>query len=233
MYLIAVAVLAAFLLYKALRPFYLSLTGALPSGAWSMKLYLTARWWLLGIAILLPFALSLFDSVTFSNGQPVSFTRSITVPVLISSVVAVAVAGVVGLEMWRDYRLSRRVSFTNVGVHFIVVLAGVLAGIAGFKHVQFASGNAGVADLAAIGELKPVSDVHCAAGLVIVRWSTESATTPVHYRCPTGVVLGGYTQVPFVPWPDYHEGDSVQLAEAFAELSTKTGSALPADDTPL
>ena len=234
MYMIAVIVLATFALYKALRPFHLSLTGALPSGVQPKALYLTAWWWLLGFAILLPFALSAFESTMLSIGKPVFFLGSSTVPVLISSLVAITVAGVVSLKMWSDYRLCRCASFGSVSVHVVVVLAGVLLGIAGFKHVQFADSNAGWTYATAVKDLEELSDIDCAANLVIVRWSVlDSAATPVRYRCPTGIILGRFTQVPFVPWPDYQEGDSLQLARSFSELTSATDSAPPTNDAQL
>ena len=43
-----------------------------------------------------------------------------------------------------------------------------------------------------------------------------SGEKPITYRCPTSYVLNPYTRSPFVPWPDFQDGESLELAKAVA-----------------
>lgn len=62
-----------------------------------------------------------------------------------------------------------------------------------------------------------VHDAKCNAETVLARWDM-SADKPIIYRCPTLLILNSYSTTPFVPWPDYIEGESKDLAKAVSEL---------------
>ena len=49
----------------------------------------------------------------------------------------------------------------------------------------------------------------CDSDLIEIRWD-GSIHEPVLYRCPK-YLLSAHTMVPFLPWPDYTEGSSVDL----------------------
>jgi len=62
-----------------------------------------------------------------------------------------------------------------------------------------------------------VNDMHCDAGRILIQWD-QSPDTPVRYRCPRGYMLNRHASVPFLPWPDYSEGYSADLAVALHEM---------------
>ncbi|WP_394817255.1 MULTISPECIES: hypothetical protein, partial [Citrobacter freundii complex] len=60
-----------------------------------------------------------------------------------------------------------------------------------------------------------VKDMHCDADVILARWD-EKANSPVVYRCPKAYLLNRFASAPFVPWPDYTEGESEDLGRALA-----------------
>ena len=51
--------------------------------------------------------------------------------------------------------------------------------------------------------------------MILARWD-EKANSPVVYRCPKAYLLNRFASAPFVPWPDYTEGESEDLGRALA-----------------
>jgi len=219
MYLLATAIISAFYFYKIFRLIILV------DQAGEVAMHTRARqllgWACLILALLLPMAVALFDGMALDAGKRIPAGRSMTPAVVISSLAGLVFAGLALATLWRDYRDSRRVSFLAVGGNVALVASGLLACVAGYKHVQFASDEAGWADIAALHELKYATDVECASGVVIVNWPSEDTTVPARYRCPFGLALGPHAQLPFVPWPDYEEGESLELAKALADLKSR------------
>lgn len=219
MYPLATAIISAFFCYKIFRLLY---QAEHAEGVAMSKLPgLVLGWACLSFAALLPLGIAYFDALAFGAGRAIPANRSMTASVVISGVAGLVLAGFALGSMWRDYRHSRKVSFLAVGMNIALTAAGLLLCVAGYKHVQFASDEAGWADIGALHELNYAGDVACAAGVVIVNWPTEDSTVPARYRCPTGFTLGTRAQLPFVPWPDYQEGESLQLAKALADLKSR------------
>ncbi|MGV6941935.1 hypothetical protein ACVALR_14105 [Stenotrophomonas maltophilia] len=220
MYPLATAIISAFYFYKILRLLYLAdQAGGVAMFTLTRQLL---RWACLILALLLPIAVALFYGTAFDAGKAIPASRSMTPAVVISSLAGLVFAGLPLATLWRDYRDSRKVSFLAVGGNIALAAAGLLVCVAGYKHVQFASGEAGWADIEALHELNYAADVECPAGVVIVSWPSKSPSVPARYRCPIGFALGAHAQLPFVPWPDYQEGESLELAQALAELNSRT-----------
>jgi len=62
-----------------------------------------------------------------------------------------------------------------------------------------------------------VNDMHCEAGQILIQWD-HSPDSPIRYRCPRGYLLNRHASLPFLPWPDYSEGYSADLAVALHEM---------------
>lgn len=69
----------------------------------------------------------------------------------------------------------------------------------------------------AMQAVEPVSDVICGNAVIAVR-GIKSATAT--YRCAKaeGLVIGAYSNLPFIPWPDYTEGQSTELPLAMKRI---------------
>lgn len=210
MYTLATAIISVVFCYRIFRLLY---QAEHAQGVRMSELPgLVLGWACLSFAALLPIGIAYFDATA---------NRSMTPWVVISGVAGFVLAACALGSMWRDYRHSRKVSFLDVGANIVLVAAGLLVCVAGYKHVQFASDEAGWANIEALHELNYAGDLACAGGVVIVNWPAEDSNVPARYRCPTGFAFGTHAQLPFVPWPDYQEGESLELAKALAELKSR------------
>jgi hypothetical protein len=118
----------------------------------------------------------------------------------------------------RDQTRARGVAF---GMSVWACLAGLYMVGTTLDHWYFFRGNnAGIGSAEGLG----AKDVQCDR-VLLVRIGETSAT----YRCPTLEVFGPPINRPFVPWPDYHQGNSVELKLAIDNL---TKSAVKLDTNP-
>ena len=219
MYPLATAIISAFFCYKIFRLLYQ--VEHVEGVAMSKLPGLALGWSFLTLAALLPIGIAFFDALAFDAGRAIPANRSMTPAVVTSSIAGLVIAAFALWSMGRDYRHSRKVGFLAVGMNIALAASGLLICVAGYKHVQFASDEAGWADIEALHELKYATDIGCAAGVVIVNWPSEDTSVPARYRCPSGFAFGTHAQLPFVPWPDYQEGESLELAKALADLKSR------------
>lgn len=101
----------------------------------------------------------------------------------------------------------------------VLLWVGLYSTFAAYDHLKFADENFGIMSTRLI-EIGGVKDVSCDQALMLVNF-TEGQTTPMKWRCPTGFSLMNKTNRPFVPWPDYTEGESEQLAAAMNKIMTE------------
>nr|WP_052219363.1 hypothetical protein [Providencia rettgeri] len=101
----------------------------------------------------------------------------------------------------------------------ILLWVGLYSTFAAYDHLKFADEHFGIMSTRLI-EIGGVKDVTCEQELMLVNF-TEGQTTPMQWRCPTGFSLLNKTNRPFVPWPDYTEGESKQLAAAMNKIMTE------------
>lgn len=88
------------------------------------------------------------------------------------------------------------------------VIAGAFIVFTTIDHWRFFDGEPdkiGIASASLLG----ADDIECDS-MVLIRIDEHDAA----YRCPLGIAFGGLNHVkPFVPWPTYSEGRSVQLKQ--------------------
>lgn len=101
----------------------------------------------------------------------------------------------------------------------VLLWVGLYSTYAAWDHLRFADENFGILSTRLV-EIGGVKDVSCDQALMLVNY-TEGQTTPMQWRCPTGFSLLNKTSRPFVPWPDYTEGESEQLAAAMNKIMTE------------
>ncbi|EBU2048091.1 hypothetical protein CTO56_18315 [Salmonella enterica] len=58
-------------------------------------------------------------------------------------------------------------------------------------------------------------DVQCDRSVLLVHYNKG---TPTEWRCPTGIMFMSDSSKPFLPWPDYHGGQSQHLTAALDRL---------------
>ncbi|MBA4953740.1 hypothetical protein H2O03_32915 [Pseudomonas aeruginosa] len=175
-----------------------------------------AQWARTMLLVLLPVVLmcapigsSIYDAVQADAGKPIAFHngRITVVMALFGSLAVVLIAAA------RAVVNRKHASFWFVGWAMASVLAGGVGAIASAKQLAFLDEHSG---MVAFGFFRDqVKDMHCDADVILARWD-EKANSPVAYRCPKVYLLNRFASAPFVPWPDYTEGESEDLGRALA-----------------
>ncbi|WP_139272281.1 hypothetical protein [Pseudomonas luteola] len=135
-------------------------------------------------------------------------------------VIWLALAGsilVAGMGAFKLRGLSQRSSFSAVGFAVMPILIGLVSAIAVVKQLAFMDENSGMVNYGAIKQMAEITDMpDCKSDIVLAHYEYGQ---PVVYRCPKAYVLNALTSNPFVPWPDYIEGTSVQLGQAMDQFN--------------
>lgn len=138
-------------------------------------------------------------------------------------VIWLALAGsilVAGIGVFKLRGLSRRSSFSAVGFAVMPILIGLVSAIAVVKQLAFMDENSGMVNYGAIKQMTEITDMpDCKSDIVLAHYEYGQ---PVVYRCPKAYVLNALTSNPFVPWPDYIEGTSVQLGQAMDQFNEQS-----------
>ncbi|MGS5901614.1 hypothetical protein AB2P79_06440 [Escherichia coli] len=175
-----------------------------------------AQWTRIMFLVLLPVLLmcapigsSIYDAMQWEAGKPLAIHngRITVIMALVGSLAVVLIAAA------RAVVNRKHAGFWFVGWVMASILAGGVGAIASAKQLAFLDEHSGVVSFDFFRD--QVKDMHCDAGVILARWD-EKAASPVVYRCPKMYLLNRYTSAPFVPWPDYTEGESEDLSRALA-----------------
>jgi len=159
-----------------------------------------------------PVLATLFDEFQLQRGQPLAISAgiiSVTLALFGALVVWVAIL----VDGIRHRRTQRGFVFFS-GRRLALATSVSLVLVSATSHLIFAR-DAGTVIFEFFRD--EVKDMHCDSGLVLFQWD-RSPDSPVRYRCPTGYILNRHSSLPFMPWPDYHEGYSADLAAALHEI---------------
>lgn len=155
--------------------------------------------------------LALFTGVFFrgDEGETASGSDSSIYLMLASSMVCLAYGAAC---MFKSLRTGQ-IGFWPAGLMVSVLLAGVVGSLSAYSHLSFYSNkNAGLANLELLREVTTLKDMGgCKSGMALVHFNDVG---PLLYRCPTSVIFSPSSKEPFLPWPDYVEGTSSDLAAA-------------------
>ncbi|HGY1948833.1 TPA: hypothetical protein ACNVO8_004308 [Escherichia coli] len=154
-----------------------------------------------------PVFTSFYDAARMAAGDPIAVSSG-RVSVAIGLVGGLAV---VTLAIGRAIASWPRASFWSVGRLLAGILFGSIAITATALQLSFLDENSGMVSFGFFRD--QVKDMRCDSDVILARWDMHEGT-PVVYRCPKAYVLNGYSSSPFVPWPDYTEGASVDLGKA-------------------
>ncbi|WP_243211076.1 hypothetical protein JQ760_028445 (plasmid) [Klebsiella pneumoniae] len=72
--------------------------------------------------------------------------------------------------------------------------------------------NTGVLNFGFVSQMTQINDVECESGIMAVNLADKNQ--PTEWRCPQGFVLLGMSSKPFIPWPTYTTGKSLELTDA-------------------
>ncbi|MGJ0576935.1 hypothetical protein ACR71G_02150 [Xenorhabdus bovienii] len=76
--------------------------------------------------------------------------------------------------------------------------------------------NTGVLNFGYLSAMTKISDAQCDGEMMVVKLAEKNE--PTEWRCPQGFALLGDTSKPFIPWPNYTTGKSVELTSAIYTL---------------
>jgi len=158
-----------------------------------------------------PILATILDEFQLQRGQPLAIS---------AGMISVALAPFGALVIWvailvdgiRHRRTQRGFGF--FGRHLVLATSVSLVLVSATSHLMFAR-NAGTVTFEFFRD--EVKDMHCDSSLVLFQWD-RSPDSPVRYRCLRGYMLNRHSSLPFMPWPDYDEGYSADLAAALHEI---------------
>lgn len=119
--------------------------------------------------------------------------------------------------------------FWPMGKVVVLLCAAVVGMTSAFQHLSFFSNDkAGWADVRILKEIGDIKDMQsCVFPVALVQFQDAA---PFGYRCPESVIFNSFTTEPFVPWPDYLDGESQGLGNAIIQIQSdsrrETASAL-------
>jgi len=207
MYLLACSIVMLVAMYQGLRAFI----GASDIRALHKRMH--SPIWLHTIPaglMVAPVIASMFDELRLQGGHPIETSTGIVsiALALFGALIVLAAAVVDGIR----HRTERGHGFS--GKRLVLAASASLVLVAATSHLMFAR-DAGTVTFEFFRD--EVNDMHCEASRILIRWD-QSPDTPVRYRCPRGYMLNRHASLPFLPWPDYSEGYSADLAVALHEM---------------
>lgn len=156
-----------------------------------------------------------FNTMWQANSQGVSTqTNDFSVWLLLVGGVVLLVACVTEFKAEkRNKRLNNLGSIITIQIYLWV---GLYSAYAAIDHLTFADKNFGVMSTQLI-KIGHVDDVICDKPLVFINF-IEGEHTPLKWRCPEFFVLNGLSSKPFLPWPNYTQGESQKMADALYQF---------------
>ncbi|WP_426575634.1 hypothetical protein ACP179_01960 (plasmid) [Xenorhabdus stockiae] len=85
--------------------------------------------------------------------------------------------------------------------------------------------NVGVLNNGYIINITNIKDVQCEKNMLLVNLAKKNE--PTEWRCPQNLVILGNTSKPFLPWPSYTTGKSIELT---AVIHTMLDNAINVED---
>ncbi|MGG2576011.1 hypothetical protein ACQYZY_28290 [Pseudomonas aeruginosa] len=109
--------------------------------------------------------------------------------------------------------------FWPTGKVVVLSCAAVVGLVSAFQHLSFFSNDkAGWADVRVLKEIGDIQDMQaCVSPIALVQFEDAA---PFGYRCPESVLFNSFTSEPFVPWPDYVDGESEALGNAIIQIQS-------------
>lgn len=157
-----------------------------------------------------PFMITILDAMRLeTDGIDSSHNIRWTVYALLVSGGAACVCAALAL---RASIKTRKASFWVQGKAVALACAGFIGVVSAASHLMFfQTSQDGIANVELLRGVAPIRDMeNCRSGVAFIQYREDAG--PLTYRCPTALMLGGYTSQPFAPWPDYTQGESQDLA---------------------
>jgi len=207
MYLLACSVVMLVAMYQGLRAFIGT------SDIRALHKCMHSPIWLHTIPaglMVAPVIASMFDELRLQGGHPIAISTGIVsvALALLGAFVVLAATVVDGIR----HRTEGGFGFSAKRLTLAASASLVL--IAATSHLMFAR-DAGTVAFEFFRD--EVNDMHCEASRILIQWD-HSPDFPVRYRCPRWYMLNRHASLPFLPWPDYREGYSADLAVALHEM---------------
>lgn len=170
--------------------------------------------WAIASAVGAPIITTFMDGAAHSSSAGVRMSTG-TLSVWISCIGSLVAMVVYSAPLVSAYK-SGTVGFGKTGKLVAPVLcAAFLVLVTGLQLEFVHHKGAGFISLGFVRD--QVHDMHCNSDVVLMQWDRDESN-PVVYRCPTTIMLNPYSSKPFIPWPDYNQGESLDLARVMANF---------------
>ena len=109
----------------------------------------------------------------------------------------------------------------KIGARWISAVGFISSILLAFNYANslyfIAGKNTGLVNISVLRSMTTIDDIECNSDYMLVKVSDDEKE-PTAWRCPTVIALMKNSSVPFIPYPDYTSGSSVQLSVAIHEL---------------
>lgn len=194
--------LCCFLMIMALSEMFRTMT-ALGNGSFTGNRFIP-----LALVMLTPALASPFFVTFYTLSRPVSMDALSRLSV---GAQWAGIAAAVLLCILYGYRAWKNGRFWYTGA----ATASVVIAVIFANSLLFVSRpDAGIVTTFVLGD-DDSHDVQCDRSVLLVNYNKG---TPTEWRCPTGIMFMSDSSKPFLPWPDYHGGQSQHLTAALDRL---------------
>lgn len=189
------------------------------------KPYVALLYFIAAIMATTPISAVFYEALMQQNGNALSASPG-QASVWVSLAGACVIAVLLVAQIRKELKINGGLSFWRMGGYAIVALAVFEVGMATAMQVAFVNDQAGMVNFDAFRS--EVQDIECDSSILLARFEKRETGSAVVYRCPTLMILNRNASAPFVPWPNYTEGSSMELGKAIdaikAEMNTTNES---------
>lgn len=133
-----------------------------------------------------------------------------------NSITIQIIALIASLLLCAGYIFIAKCGFIKMGAAGFIATV-LLAFIYGNSLYFITGKNVGMANINVLRSMSSINDVECNSSYLLVKMS-DSDNEPTAWRCPTNIAFMRNSSVPFIPYPDYTSGSSLQLSKALHNL---------------
>lgn len=108
----------------------------------------------------------------------------------------------------------------RVAMHYVAAISGAIIMLIFADSLMFlSSDNTGVLNIGYLNSIGQIENVQCDSSVMLVNVAEKGE--PTEWRCPVRFIMFGNSSKPFIPWPTYTTGKSVELTTAIHAMMTE------------
>lgn len=171
----------------------------------------TFLWLAAPLLMAAPVITTFYDAYRFNSGAEVGPSQGVLV-VSLSLIGALLIVASALYGLVQPLMLKKQIRFWPMGALVLSTVLGGVGVMATIKQLSFVDENSGMLNFGFFRE--SVTDMKCGSDLILAKFIEGQ---PAKYRCPKGFIMNQFSGAPFVPWPDYIEGESAELGAVISQ----------------